>query len=75
MITYTIRASEYRGQKGWHVGSRGQWGFPISIFVESREDAELIRDALVAERDGHITAEERDAYELLAFHMDVRMAT
>lgn len=71
MTTYAVSAKTYRGKPGYHVGSRGNGGhFPLSIFVEAREDAELIRDALNAERDGHITAEERDAYELIAFHMD-----
>lgn len=70
MTTYAIRAKEYHGKQGWHIGSRGGGGWPASIFVERKEDAELIRDALNAERDGHITAQERDAYELIAFHMD-----
>jgi hypothetical protein len=74
MTTYAIRAKEYHGRAGFHIGSRGNGGWPVSIFVEQRADAELIRDALNAERDGFITADERDAYELIAFHMDPAQA-
>lgn len=74
MTTYAIRPETYRGKPGFHVGSRGQQGgWPVSIFVEQRADAELIRDSLNAARDGFITADERDAYELIAFHMEDRL--
>lgn len=70
-LTYAIRPQTYHGRDGFHIGSRGNdGGWPISIFVEGRENAELIRSAYNAERDGHITAAERDAYELIAFGME-----
>ena len=68
MTTYAMRRHVYRGREGWHVGSRGrEGGWPISIFVTRREGAEMIRDAYTAAERGHITAEERDLYESVAF--------
>ena len=68
MTTYAVRAHEYRGRTGFHIGSRGkQGGWPISIFVTRREGAELIRDAYTAAERGHITTDERDALVDIAF--------
>lgn len=66
--TYAVRAHEYRGATGYHIGSRGgQHGWPISIFVTRREGAELIRNAYTAAERGFITTDERDAYVDFAF--------
>lgn len=70
ILTYSIRQKEYRGKTGWVIGSRGGIGWPISIFVQDRADAELIRDAYNAARDGFITPEECDAYVTIAFHQE-----
>lgn len=67
MVTFAVRPHTYRGQVGYHVGSRGRFGWPISIFVTDRGNAELIRDAYTAAERGHITDEERDAYVDAAF--------
>lgn len=50
MTTYAIRPKTYHGREGFHIGSRGNGGWPVSIFVQRREDAELIRGALNADR-------------------------
>lgn len=67
MTTYAVRRHAYRNQEGWHVGSRGSGGWPISIFVTQREGAEMIRDAYTAAERGFISAEERDLYVDTAF--------
>lgn len=72
-VTFYVRPKVYRGEQGFHIGSRGTghvgiWG--ISIFVKSREGAERLRDALKAEAAGHINADELDAIEGEVFDME-----
>ncbi len=72
MTTYAVRTHEYHGQRGFHIGSRGRQGWPISIFVTRRDGAEMIRDAYTAAERGHITDEERDLYVDAAFDAEPR---
>jgi hypothetical protein len=58
--TFYVNRLTYRGRPGWHVGSRGSHGYPISIWTGTRDSAETIQGAYNAERDGHIDREERD---------------
>ena len=62
-VTYAVRARTYHGREVFHIGSRGAQGsWPISIFVDRREDAEAIRDAYTAAEHGFITIEERELH-------------
>ena len=45
---YYMTARDYRGLPGWHVGSRGGGGWPISIWVPTEDQATRIRDLLRA---------------------------
>lgn len=51
MKTYTIRPNTYRGRQGFTVGSRGGNGYPIRIFVETRDAAEHVRGMLRRDAD------------------------
>lgn len=62
MTSYYVRPKTYRGESGWHVGSRGgDGGWPISIFTPDRAKAEQIRRAYRDCERGVITAKARDA--------------
>lgn len=69
-IAYFVRPTSYRGEPGFHVGSRGSGGFGTSIFTPSREAADWMANAYRAERDGFITTAEREVIIAVALGGD-----
>ena len=41
--TFYVKAKNYRGRDGWHVGSRGLRFHPVSIWVPTYDQAVRIR--------------------------------
>lgn len=64
-VTFYVRPKVYRGDEGFHIGSRGNGRtgiYGLSIFVKDRAGAERIRDAYKACEAGFITRDEVDAH-------------
>lgn len=62
--TFYVIPKVYRGNAGFHIGSRGSGHtgiYGLSIFVKDRSGAERIRDAYKAEAAGFLNQDEVDA--------------
>lgn len=61
MIVYAMRSMVYHGRAGYHIGSRGENGLPISIWTPTHAGAVTIRQAYRDCEAGRIDRAAREA--------------